>query len=199
MRIPHNHIGSFFGHASKVIIILPLFILAVGVLVKVTSSDKKQQPASFATVTATPSQKKLNLTGPFVCQDNAPTGTVSAYIKNKELYAEVDTGKTQDRYLYTAGCLYLWKGNAKQGEKICGMERYVSIAEGFLNLGIGDANSIIGEVLKGQKIALPVDIGRLVASCTQAPIPGTVVFRIPQGVLFVDVTTPDSVKPSLKK
>lgn len=208
----HSKVHSFFSHVSRITIILPLVILAVGIVLKadqqkMLSKTQQLQQATLApilTPTPSPQAKKkstpVNLTGPLTClvtTKNAGEAQGTVHIKNRSVYVQfVKTNPQADEsfYLVKGECLYRWKKGIPTGEKTCGLQQYLTIMDTLSGLNLLDAETMInmfveqgGDRTLAEKFEAPV--------CQKAEIQDST-FTIPAGVRFTEKVVLSPTKAS---
>ena len=209
MKNQQQNLDNYFYIASRFIIVVPIVVVIFGILLKLTGGDSQQKSFKDYNVMLTPSisqnqldninshkkatpSARLNFTGPFNCFFSANSATISAHIKDKKLYLEVDEKKVIQNYLLSGDCFYIWKKASYSGEKICGISQQVAIVEGLLSSGLINPDLIFENLEK----VLPISpIGKsqealksALSSCNNAEIPSSVQLEIPKNVLFKNKT-----------
>ncbi len=167
---------DFFHFVSKMVIVIPIVIIIFALILRFNQKEdysKKIIPSPTVVPTKTsvitPSFK-LDLVGPLVCQINEKTASVSAFIKDKKVFATKREKDKVDYFLLIDDCFYWWEKGKYSGQKICGVGFYLSYFEEFSRLGsmgMGDLN-----------------LSSLLSSCQKQEIKDETIFNLPQNVLF---------------
>lgn len=141
---------------SKLGIYLPTIILVIALVIAFTAPKKDMkklalQEASVLTPTSIPTPTisikiNLNLRGPFVCQYEAKTSTISASIKNKQIAADFVEATQSSHFIVRDGCLYSWNSQEFAGSKQCGMGTAIDTIDFLSSMGLLDFGSIMSMV-----------------------------------------------------
>jgi len=134
---------------SKLTIILPLVILAAALIFKFNKQEKTQIiPTIFPTLSSIQMPKtsistSINLQGPWICSYQDQESSISAYIKDQQIFAEQKTKKIYQRYLIKDDCYYIWDQMKLAGEKKCGgIKQILGVVNTMLGLNILNINDI---------------------------------------------------------
>lgn len=178
---------KFFYYSSKLILLFPIILIFFGLIIrfnqdkekKTIYQEKKPKPTS-ATILS-PTIKKMtsfNLQGPLVCQLTDKEASISAYIKDKNIFAKVIEKEGRQNFLFKEDCLYLWQDGQYTGEKICGVGQYLNLVT---SLPFFDFSSVIGNYSKN--LFKELNFSRLVSSCEAKKVEDEI-FTLPPRVIF---------------
>jgi len=134
---------DFFYKTSKVILFLPLIILIFGLFIKFNQTNQKEKKnLKYEFLSPTLKEKRLptvsdakvnfNLNGPFFCFFSQKDASISAFIKDKKIKLMIEQKKEKQYLLVKDDCLYQWQENQFTGNKTCGINQYLEIADYFL-------------------------------------------------------------------
>lgn len=191
---------QLFNILSRIIIIFSIIVLITGLITKF--NQNKPQDESYKMnnqSTITPKQQEqikvgtiaaeLNLKGPFVCQFSSPEATVSGYIKNKAVSAQIQNMTQTINVLLNGDCIYFWQKNSVTGEKLCGLNPYLAMI-GTLPLanliGNNQVTSLLGNFGQNQSIS-PIKLNSALSilnTCKKEEIPDDDVFLVPKRINF---------------
>ncbi|MGB9707254.1 MAG: hypothetical protein ACPL1D_00665 [Microgenomates group bacterium] len=180
---------DFLYIISKVIIVIPIVIVILALIIRFNQNKNSLPKTSLPTPTIilslTPTVKpaKIDLKGPYVCNFEVDRATVSAYIKDKNIFLNKKEKNQQENYLYKDGCLYLWESNKFTGEKICGLNFYVDFFEQFAQLP--------------SFMPLDFNLNSYFNKCQKKEIKEEKIFNLPMNVLFKNSSL-DKLIPTLK-
>lgn len=193
----NDNVHDFFHNVSRLTIILPIIIIAVGIILKprpkilpqVTTNVYKISPTEQLVNTAAKKKNiSINLTGPFICSlvsQSSYTGKI--YIKNKNIRADLfPTGKNATiSSVLNGDCIYKWENGVSTGTKLCNISQYVGILDTMSNFGALDAQTLMTLVTQfgnaNGATNLPKDIPE--ATCKKDPVEDGV-FTIPKTIRF---------------
>jgi hypothetical protein len=168
---------DFFYIVSKIIIVIPIIIVILALIFRF-NENKNSLPKNFLPtptfiLTATPKVKsvKIDLKGPYVCNFEINEATISAFIKNKEIFLNKKEKGKQENFLYKKdGCLYQWENNKFTGNKVCGLSYYIEFFDQFSQL---------------PSFILPnTDFNSYFNKCQKQEIKDEKIFDLPVNVLF---------------
>jgi len=186
-----NFFDNIFFSFKKIIFIIPVVILFLGLVLKYNKqppTQEKKLPSPVITKSVT-SEVKLDLNGPLVCQYSSSTASISAFIKNKQVYGE-KIDKETNFYLLKNDCLYSWQKEDYQGKKVCGLSPYLSLMTITSSFGLSNINSFLSLVpnlgVKDFISSNSAEIEGLVKSCKKEEIIDVQIFKIPENILFKD-------------
>ncbi|OGK43420.1 hypothetical protein A3B40_01410 [Candidatus Roizmanbacteria bacterium RIFCSPLOWO2_01_FULL_37_16] len=209
MKDQNRGFDYFLQTISRATIIIPIIIVVLAILFKLTDAGVQQKSFLEYNLKPTPTQTqirdglnvfkkatgsaKFNLTGPLHCSFSTDTAVLSADIRDKKIYLKVDEKKEIQNYLLSGDCLYIWKQGSYSGEKICGISKQVAMIEGLLSSNILDPNFIFSNLNR----VLPIpSVGKsknplssLLNSCSKGEAPTPSLFEIPKNILFKNKTT----------
>ena len=200
-------VEKIFFYLARLTIIVPIIVVIVAILIRVSKknpTDFKPSPKvmiSPSVKITTDSAKErakeaspaalFSLKGPLVCNFIDNGATISAYIKNKNILAQVSQKDTVKNYLLKDDCFYQWEKGRYNGEKFCGLSPYLSIFEQLSSFGILDFESLLKfipqEELK-DKLKSNNQINKAVKQCQKKEVE-EVIFNIPANVLFKNSST----------
>lgn len=202
MTKDQNQIEDFFHITSRLIIIFPLVIILLALVLKfgqktenkgykqvLPSSTIKYNKPNFIDIlkaNSSPSAR-LNLKGPFICQLNTSTSSLSAYIKNKKISGNLAEKGKVTHTLFTDDCLYLWQEGNYSGERICGLSSYVNLAETLLSMNLVDFGQILSRLNQFDSSLSALsknDAKSFINSCKKEEIVSDSIFILPKNVLF---------------
>ena len=170
----NSTLTDFFYGFSKIVFYIPLIIVVLAVILYKTTPA----PTIVPTISKKPTkQVQLNLTGPFVCESSIDGATVSAYIKNKQLFAQKSENKTDKFYLFSGDCFYSWDQTSYQGIKVCGLKSYVGLLTSVP--GLNPINIIETMTGKSQTDKWK----KLVESCIEKEFSNQL-FSLPKNIVF---------------
>lgn len=172
---------DFFHIVSKIIIVIPIIIVVLALIFRFNenknSPAKNFLPTPTFILTPTPTVKpaKIDLKGPYICNFEIDKATISAYIKNKEIFLNKKEKEKEDNFLYKKdGCLYQWESNKFTGNKVCGLNYYIDFFEQFSQL---------------PHFILPnIDFNSYFNKCQKKEIKDEKTFNLPLNVLFKNVS-----------
>ncbi|QQG44494.1 MAG: hypothetical protein HYW86_01080 [Candidatus Roizmanbacteria bacterium] len=146
---------------SRIILIIPLVVIFIGSIIfarnKIdvlrTFSVKQKEiitpsilpspkPTQNLSTKSETSEVKIDLKGPFVCNYSSKESTLSAQIKDKNIWLERKESNNTSYYLLKGDCLYMWE-NGNSGTKMCSLSQYISMFETFSSLGIMNISSML--------------------------------------------------------
>lgn len=200
-----NSLFSFFRVSSKVIIFVPLVIVALAVLLSPRDSArvKSQQAAPTITPSVTPSLKNplaflsqissgeasFDLKGPLHCTGSLEGGEYTVYVKDEQVKATLVNGQEKSEVRFYDDCLYRWT-NASDGTKTCGIGQYLSLLRSFPFFGQMMGNSLLNRFLpsgSGSADLKDGDVQAILNSCKKEEFTNTV-FTVPVGIRFTEVS-----------
>lgn len=171
----NESIHSFFSYVSKIVLIIPIFIVVVSLFFKFNQSRQSlinQEPSIIPTISKIQNNSiKFDLVGPIVCEN--------LFIQNKKVLLKNKT----TNYLLNGDCLYIWEIGKQIGEKKCGLSNYVNMAENYLgSLSINDLlnNNLVKDKIKNKDI----DLSTVIKSCKRGEIEDEKMFEVPKKILF---------------
>lgn len=143
---------SFFNTGSKVVIALPILIIAATVFMRAGSpqqSKARQYAQMSPTVqpTVEPTSMPLDMNGPLTCSGNNDTIAVSTRVKDKNVMARILDGDVKN-YLLKGECLYQWIDGEKSGTKTCGLGEYVKVADSMAAMHLLTVDSLIDLIVR---------------------------------------------------
>ncbi len=128
---------------------------------------------------------KIDLIGPWQCYFNEKDTSISAFIKDNNIYVIIKNKQEETKFLGNADCLYIWKGN--KGEKFCQIKEYKKIFDLF-NLEKVDFYSQLLPILGmiGYKnYSNKNDFNKIfLKTCQKKELPKNILFLPPKDVIF---------------
>lgn len=178
---------DFFSQSSKLILFIPLALLAVLIMLKWGQAGSPQvqtQSLQRQQARITPSIPPLSMNGPLICNTTVNGATVSAYIKDKMVAATMSAAAKTERILVKGDCAYMWAPQAKTGTKICGLGTVLSLADFLLSRGLLTPDVLFSATGMSDNIAKGFDPKAAIQSCRKQELPQTDAFDLPKGVVF---------------
>lgn len=185
----HDPLYEFFHGFSRIFIVIPIVILVAGLIIRF--NQNKPQGLSYKTNQIVSPTKKintsvinLNLKGPFICNFSSKEATISGYIKNSKVYAQIKKQKETTNIILNDDCIYVWMEKSFDGQKFCGLKQYISM--------IGNNSALLSNLLSNQSMfpKKTIDIQSVVNSCRKEEIQDERVFELPKNVLFKNKEIP---------
>lgn len=180
-------LDEFFYYSSKIILLVPFILIIFGLIIRFNQNNEKniirqeENLIPTPTIVLSPKIKKttsFNLQGPLFCQLTNKDASISAYIKDKKIFAKVVKKEGQENFLVKEDCLYLWQEGQYTGEKICGIGRYLNLVVG---LPFFDFSSALGN--KNNDLFKELNLAQLISSCQAKNIEDKI-FMLPPRVIF---------------
>jgi hypothetical protein len=191
----HEEMHNFFHHISRFTIILPIIIIALGIILKQDQpknlSYSTYKPPTFTPtplITATPTTTKphgtpVDLEGPTVCtvtDEGAYTGTL--YIKNKVIYGDIHEQTDRNISVLLQGdCVYKWDTTKKSGDKVCGITKYMSVLEALSKVNVLTAENVMN--ILAQYNNSSIDTKNVKAVCKKESFSNTLL-QLPPNIIF---------------
>lgn len=184
----NKFLDEFFHYASKIILIIPIIIVIFALIIKF--NEKKEEgvnksnqrilisPKISSKPTINKKKSSFNLKGPLVCQYSNKEASVSAFIKDKNIYAKIVKKNSQENFLVKGDCLYHWQEKQYTGEKICGIGQYLSLVA---SLPFFDFSSLFKNV--NDPLMKELNLNQLISSCEEKKVDGEI-FQMPQEIIF---------------
>jgi len=188
----------------KVIIAIPIVIVFLAVFLKI--GDNKAEDYTSQILQPLPTQKtvdpistinsfsglsgqdkKIDLTGPYVCSYKDQKTDVDLQIENKQIYGKTIKDSKENYLLVKGDCLYTWTKGKNTGLKVCQIGQYLSIFEMASSFMSSDTlfSSMLSMV---PNLNISEDsVVALVNSCEKKEVEKTN-FVIPKGVIFKTAT-----------
>lgn len=182
MDTKDSWIDDFFFGFAKIVIFIPLCIFLFGLYIKYSQKSSTKEMIVIPQISPTVIKKQsLDLEGPLVCKSSSKDASVSAFIKNKQVYGEkTDKIKTQ-YYLLSGDCLYIWLKGGLVGKKTCGLNKYVSIVSIVFSFQVIDS---LDSLIPSEIASYSGDIKSLIKTCKKEQIKNEEVFKIPKNIVF---------------
>jgi hypothetical protein len=194
---------SAFGSipiVSKVIIIIPIVIVAVALLFKLQQSipvlnskvEISPTPTAVQAIAApspVPTTIKIDLTGPYSCEYSEKGQAAQAYIKDKNISLQMTQGQGEN-FLLKGDCYYKWEPHTYTGEKVCGVSTLVNLYQTVSAVGGVDLSSILSMAQSSDANVASISadfVQKTISSCKKEPVKDSV-FTLPYGVVFKDST-----------
>jgi len=182
---------SVFFYVAKLTFIIPIAVVLIALLLKFETSNSVRT----VSLTPTPSQKlnideyrgKINISikGPLVCLYNNSSASISAYIKDRQIFTQVTKGEKTDKFLIKDDCFYHWEKDKFSGEKTCGISSFLSTFEMFSQFNLIGLEDLIGIF---SEAGLPIstneaDASKMVRFCKEENVDDNT-FVVPNNILF---------------
>lgn len=172
------HLDDFFHIASKIIFILPVVMVVAALILKFNQKENYSSSQKINTAAIISPTKKVvitpaaifDLNGPLVCHINEKQVSLSAYIKDKKIFAAKEEKDKIDYFLVKNDCLYWWQKGKYSGEKICGISSYLSYFEQISKFGFMGMEKL--------------DLGSFIGNCKKEEIKDAKIFELPKDILF---------------
>ncbi len=191
---------DIFHIISKITIVLPITAIIGAFLIKAGGGTSPKSTALFPSPTSEKKQvlqmteshsstsAQLNLDGPLVCNYSNSDVVLDAFVKEKKIAFKLEENLKIKNFLYRDDCLYIWDNGNFSGEKICGLGKYVQIADSLMATKLLDFNGILGNLAHFGNLSKSVgsteNLKNLADSCKREEIKNESVFNIPKNVLF---------------
>lgn len=185
---------------SKLGVYLPSIFLVIAIIIVFTTPKKDIKKAPNIMVQLTPSATpspaikiNLNLKGPFTCEYETKTSTISAYIKNKQIAADFVEASQESHFVYKSDCLYQWNTLNPNGSKQCGLSTAIDTVDMLSSFGLLDFGSILGMVpteLDGAQKEMTKNtdgIQKFLQTCVKKE-PAVDTFNLPVDRVFLEPT-----------
>ncbi len=193
IKVPHPHLDNFFSRAAKLTIYIPIAVILIAVGFKgyemlFPTKSLSLSPAPTPRTQLSPAVKPptIDLKGPYICQYQTEEASLSAYIKNKNVFISNQKKEETDYFVLKGDCLYMWEKGAFGGQKVCGLSQYVSLVEVF-----GQFN-ILGTLLPPGALSIgslnSVNFTHAMESCRKRDFTNSTIFTVPSNVLFKNVS-----------
>lgn len=145
-------LDKLFYFASRLVITIPIIVLILALILKLNNSSRQIKsipekqiltPTPTKSVKIASPEAMLDLKGPFICQLSSQDATISAYIKDKKILAEIKKLDETTNYILNSDCLYIWtKDKSFTGVKKCGLSSYINLMESFISSGLLSLDSL---------------------------------------------------------
>ena len=169
---------DFFYIFSKIVIVIPIFIIVAALFIKLNqkpnfSSQKKISTPTLEVkkIPPTKTPNPIDLKGPYICQFQDKEASLSAYIFDKKVFVKKETKDKIENYLLNNDCFYFWEKGKFTGEKVCGLSGYfnlLNLLPNFSQLNILSA----------------ANLNTYFNNCKKQPIKNQEIFNIPNNILF---------------
>lgn len=182
MSTKDSWIDEFFFGFAKIIIFIPLIIFLIGLYVKYSYKPSATKTILISQISPTATkQKLLDLDGPLICQYSSKEASISAFIKNKQIYGEkIDKLKT-NRYLLVNDCLYIWEKDKLVGKKTCGLGQYLNLISFFSSFQTIDN---LEKLIPSEVASYSAEIKNIIKACEKEQIKNEEIFKVPKNVRF---------------
>ena len=196
-------IDGFFYHIGRYIFVVPFIIIVIVIISKFTSPAKqtvqnseiisptisalgeKKENVQEVTTSAQLNQKSLDLIGPWYCPYSDQTATVSAYISDHRVRADIQSAGVITHFVYVSDCYYMWQDGDTNGESMCGLQQVISMVEPLLQSGLIKVSQLGGlaqQYIKTSTTSVG-DVTKYVQNCSIKPAKEEL-FRYPSTVKF---------------
>jgi len=195
-----NELQKFFLVAPITLIILILYIRSTG-FVRNYSNESLNSPEVVSIFSESrnfedPSVENakgmsFDLDGPSICDYDSKEASVSAFIKNKHVYANIKTNGKSQEIIINDDCGYLWVTNKTEGQKICGIGTYIGLFATMSSFISPDMISGLISESSGIAKDLPVDLIKNISkSCFDGAVDDDT-FTVPKDIIFKEVKMSD--------
>lgn len=142
----------FFNSASKIVVVIPIVVLAIALVFHLDKTKSKMQKAALSQTQApsrAPTKPKdepfymIDINKNYACRDK----TRNAYIFKKQFFMESFSKKKTTNYLFDEDCLYVFDKGKYAGEKTCGLGQYVKLAETLTSFGIAKPEGLMSTAI----------------------------------------------------
>lgn len=191
-----SFLEMFFRYTSKIIIIIPVFIIVAAVIIKgVQKNDNiiNIQPTPKVNIASAKTEKssmtsllkestiaaKLKIKGTFVCDINDTDKKIHLLVDNKQAYVEYISSTINMIGLLNKDCFYSWDKKTLKGNKTCNLGVIISMIENSPIIDLLN-NPIVSSAIKGRE----EEVLKLITFCKDSPKPNQSVFYIPTNVVF---------------
>jgi len=195
-----NQLQKFFLVVPITLLIFILYIRSTGFIHNYSNeSSNSPDPVSTsrefqsfeAPDVGNTKSASFDLKGPSICDYNSKEASVSAFIKDKHIYANVKTNGKSQEIIVDDDCGYIWVTNKIEGQKICGIGTYIGLYETMSSFISPDMISGLMSESSGIAKDLPVDlIGNISKSCVDGAV-GDDAFTVPKDIIFKEVKMSD--------
>ncbi len=195
---------NIFHFLSKIVIVIPIVVVVLAFFMKMNGKLEQQtnvrrNPALYASpfVTQKPAQlaapknssssAQFNLKGPLVCNYIDKEASLSASIKNKNIYVKMSDSKLTQHILVKGDCLYKWEIGKKTGEKVCKIGKFLDMFDSLSSLGLVDLDAMFGELSKAKPSTTitPPSMKKMTESCKKIEVKDEI-FTLPTTITFKD-------------
>lgn len=188
---------EIFSVLSKLTIIIPLVVIVTAIVLKyngktVDNSGLKQNVNKTPSATSVPGKTaslRIDIIGPWQCDFEISGSSTSAFIKNKQLYAQTKEKNVTENFIFNNDCLYRWQSQKYTGDKYCGLSPMISLVELMSGISGGlDLKSLVGNLSQigiDKNITDKIKNIDLDKSC-QKKEPPVNIFTVPTNVLFLN-------------
>lgn len=196
---------DIFSYIAKSTIVIPIVIVILAVIIKFTPSKeikikqtqvvptmntKKQTDNLFNSDNKQISVKEstppiaLDLKGPWVCDYDSKEATISAFIKDKKIYANYKSEGEQKIFLVNGDCAYSWAKGKLTGEKYCNIEQYMGIIEVLQSMNLFNIGQIFDYLPKLNSDENVSGIANNLNNICQKKTVSDIQFVIPKNIKF---------------
>lgn len=191
-----DRLHDFFSSASMFVFIIPLITFAVvlykgsGLPARLSALRQVRNVRQNTTIQPSVTPKK-ELPRLFACNSVTRDASSSAFRNGNNIAVTLIKKSNVSRYLVKEDCLYQWEPDTGQkGIKICGIGRYIGLADMAVSMGLLNAQSI-GQTVEAAKQAgvmgiVPADIEQLLNSCTTISNMPPGIFDLPGNIRFLE-------------
>ncbi len=180
-------LDKFFQYASRAVIIFPVVAIALILLLAKNPFEKKEAkivPSPSEQLERKEQDEKIDLKASYVCSiKNENNASTSAYIKNKNLRADVYEKGVVSHIIYKEDCLYAWDSRGGEAAKKCGLSQYLSMLEGFGGMGGSGAEAIFDSFFARQTSGdlTPPSFSEV---CKKKEVEDASLFEVPKNIIF---------------
>ncbi len=177
---------DFFHVTSRLIIVVPIVAVIAGLIIKYNQkpvvSPQIISGSPTITVPLVPTAIPIDLTGPWVCYFSSPTATISAFIKDKKINANIQNGQKSNNLIINGDCLYTYLQGSYSGEKICGISVLLNL---FNEIPSNMLDNAMFKNMITKSISLNSDeFKKGLNSCKKENIKDETIFTVPKNILF---------------
>lgn len=191
---------------SKVVIFLPFLIIVLWYLRSSSYSQINQsQVISPTGIQQTESSKqassstmKFNLNGPYYCSFTDNTSSAAISIKNRKMAGHYTQNNVTTNLIISGDCGYTWVQGKTEGDKMCNIGQYLSMADTLSSLNLLDFQTAFS-VLPQKQIGTSINkesLSELARTCKKQEVSDEI-FTIPKNISFTDMK-PISISPAQK-
>lgn len=195
-----NFFDRSLFNISRLTIIIPLFVLAAGVFIRVsqnrtvsTNARGNTRPteviispaASIQSMTVTPTNEPINLEGPLECTFSTGDKTGIVYIKSKKIFADIvsSTKLEHQKLLINGDNAYMWEGT--KGQRMNGVGQYLGLFNMLGGSHLFDIDMLLSMLPGDSGLPSSSTLNSLTKSCVKKDINDSL-FIVPTSVQFID-------------
>ena len=193
---------STFKKTGPIIIFGPIVLVLLVFLAKLTNPESMMSKKPENNIRISPTTVNIvstvspiaktstesavfNLKGPLKCAYSYGEDTITAYVKDFQLYVAMPNKGEKERILLKGDCVYNWDEGEVTGKKMCGVGQYVVMFQSLSATGSISPDIIIDSLSKMQPSGPDIDARKLVNACVKEEVNESV-FALPQSINFVE-------------